>query len=279
MPSILLTGAAGIIGRTLREGLRGIHPLLLSDIADLDPAMEGEILRPADLTDFKAVRTAVEGAEVVIHLGGIPDEHDHAHIRAVNIDGTFHVLEAARQAGVQRIVFASSIHAVGGYPRPVLSGPTSPDLLGMDTPPRPDSLYGVSKVYGEALGQMYADRYGLEFVAVRICSFEPQPQDARHLSTWLSPRDAVQLFRRAAEAPLKDNFLTVAGISGNTRRWMRDDGWMQLGYIPQDDAELFATELEGKRGVPGSVAEQVQGGPTASPEYVGLADPKKYPLG
>ena len=194
---LLITGAAGEVGSALRsllpEHLGGQFSILrLTDNRDLGEAQAGEELAPADLTDFDAVLKVMQGVDAVIHLGGIADEDTYANIRAVNMDGTYNVLEAARQAGVRRVAFASSIHTVGFYPRSETISPT--------VPVRPDTYYGVSKVFGEALGRMYWERYGLEFVGVRICSFQPRPKDRRHLSTWLSPRDAAQLFARAVTA-------------------------------------------------------------------------------
>lgn len=262
--TVLLTGAAGQVGSALREGLRGRFPVLrLTDNRDLGVAQEGEEIILADLTNFDEVRAAMEGVDAVIHLGGIADEHTYERIRDVNFDGTYHVLEAARQAGVRRVAFASSIHTVGFYPRS--------ERIGPDVPVRPDTYYGVSKVFGEALGRMYWERYGVEFVGVRICSFQPKPKDARHLSTWLSPRDAVQLFEKAVTVP-DVGFLIVAGISGNTRRWMTPEGWDVLGYAPQDDAEIYAAEVEHLRGDPSHLTEQRQGGIFVDPAYRGLAD-------
>ncbi|GGK17330.1 TDP-glucose-4,6-dehydratase [Deinococcus malanensis] len=260
---VLITGAAGTIGRALREELRGRFPVLrLTDTRDLGEAQAGEEIVSADLTRFEDVLAAMQGVDAVIHLGAIADEHTYERIRAVNMDGTYHVLEAARQAGVRRIAFASSIHTVGFYPR---SETISPDV-----PVRPDTYYGVSKVFGEALGRMYWERYGLEFVSVRICSFQPHPKDRRHLSTWLSPRDATQLFSRAMTAP-DVGYLTVAGISGNTRRWMSAEGWDRLGYQPQDDAEAYASQVEHLHGDPDHITEQRQGGIFVDPNYTGLA--------
>lgn len=259
---VLITGAAGEIGSALRAAWTGQFPALrLTDQRDLGTAAPGEELVHADLTDFGQVSAAMDGVDAVVHLGGIPNEHTYGRIRDVNVDGTYHVLEAARQAGVRRVAFASSIHAVGYYPR---------EPIGPLVPVRPDTYYGVSKVFGEALGRMYFDRYGLEFVAVRICSFQPRPQDARHLSTWLSPRDAAQLFSRAVTAP-DVGYLIVAGISGNTRRWMTPDGWDTLGYAPQDDAEVYAAQVEAIHGPPDDLTEQRQGGIFVDPTYTGLA--------
>lgn len=265
--SLLITGAAGEVGSALRgllrEHLQGQFPIIrLTDNRDLGEARTGEELMPADLTDFDAVQKVMQDVDAVIHLGGIPDEDTYANIRAVNMDGTYNVLEAARQAGVGRVAFASSIHTVGFYPRSETISPT--------VPVRPDTYYGVSKVFGEALGRMYWERYGMEFVGVRICSFQPQPKDRRHLSTWLSPRDAAQLFARAVTAP-DVGFLLVAGISGNTRRWMSPEGWDVLGYVPQDDAEGYAAEVEHLHGDENDITEQRQGGIFVDSAYVGRA--------
>ncbi|GHG01716.1 TDP-glucose-4,6-dehydratase [Deinococcus piscis] len=264
---LLITGAAGEVGSALRsllrEHLQGQFPVIrLTDNRDLGEAQPGEEPMPADLTDFDAVLNVMQGVDAVIHLGGIADEDTYANISKVNMDGTYHVLEAARQAGVKRIAFASSIHTVGFYPRSETISPT--------VPVRPDTYYGVSKVLGEALGRMYWERYGLEFVGVRICSFQPRPKDRRHLSTWLSPRDASQLFARAVTTP-DVGFLVVAGISGNTRRWMSSEGWDVLGYAPQDDAESFAAEVEHLHGDENDITEQRQGGVFVNSAYVGRA--------
>ena len=261
-PRVLLTGAAGAVGGALRAALQGAFELILSDLRTPPGLQPHETFRAADLEDPAQVEAAMQGAQAVIHLGGIPDEDTFERLSAVNIGGTRHVLQAALNQRVRRVVFASSIHTVGYYPRG--------ERIGPQVPARPDTFYGVSKVAGEALGRMYWERYGLEFVAVRICSFQPRPQDARHLSTWLSPRDAAQLFRRGVETP-GVGYLTVAGISGNTRRWMTPEGWEVLGYLPQDDAERYAAELEDAHGDPASRAERYQGGVFTEPEYHGRA--------
>lgn len=264
---VLITGAAGEVGSALREGFRGQYPVLrLTDNRDLGEAQPGEEIIYADLTNLDEVRAAMDGVDAVVHLGGIPNEHTYERIRDVNMDGTYHVMEAAKQAGVKRVAFTSSIHTVGFYPRS--------EHIDPQVPVRPDTYYGVSKVFGEALGRMYFERYDIEFVAVRICSFQPQPKDRRHLSTWLSPRDAVQLFQRAIEAP-DVGFLIVAGISGNTRRWMTPEGWDVLGYAPQDDAEQYAAQVEHIHGDESDITEQRQGGIFVDSGYVGLAGEKK----
>lgn len=235
MNRILITGAAGAIGNTLRSGLRGIYEVLrLSDIRPLDAGTVGEELIEADLTDFDAVRPLMEGIECVVHLGGVPREGAWEAILENNIKGTYNVFEAARQGGVKRVVFASSNHVVGYY----RVGRTT----GVEEPPRPDSRYGVSKVFGEALGRLYADKHGLSVACLRIGSFRERPEDARQLSTWISPRDMVQLVRRSIDAPAY-HFIVLYGVSANTRaRWSNPDAAI-VGYSPEDDAEGYAADV------------------------------------
>jgi len=260
---VLITGAAGRIGQALRDGLRGRYGALrLTDAVDPGAARDGEEIILADLTEIGGLMEAMRDVDAVVHLGALADEADYEAIRRVNLDGTFHVFEAARVMGVRRVVFASSIHAVGFYPRG--------ERIGPDVPTRPDSLYGVSKVFGEAVGRLYADKYGLEVACVRICSFQERPRDRRHLSTWLSPRDAVQLTQRCLEAP-ELGFRIVAGISRNTRAWMTPEGWAEIGYEPQDDAEQYARDVEHIHGPEDDITEQLQGGVFVAPDYRGAA--------
>jgi len=235
MHRVLITGAAGAIGGTLRQGLRGRYPVLrLSDVAPLGTAGPGEELDGADLFDLSQVEAACRYVDAVVHLGGQPVEADWETVHRNNIVGTYNLFEAARRQGVRRVVFASSNHTIGYYRRA--------DRVGPDEPVRPDSRYGVSKVFGEALGRMYADKHGLEVVCLRIGSFRPEPQDVRMLSTWISPRDTVQLTRCALEAP-EIHFLVVYGVSANARGWWDDTVAASLGYRPQDDAESYAESV------------------------------------
>ena len=232
MDRILITGAAGEIGTTLRDGLRGTYALLrLTDRRPLGEAAPGEELVVADLADASALAHAMEGIECVVHLGGTPREAAWEAIHADNIVGTYNIFEAARAAGVRRIIFASSNHVIGYY--------RAARRVGIEEPPRPDSRYGVSKVFGEALGRMYADKHGLSVACLRIGSFRTEPQDWRQLATWISPRDTVQLVRRCIDAPAF-HFVVLYGVSANTRtRWL-NPGAELVGYQPQDNAEVYA---------------------------------------
>jgi uronate dehydrogenase len=228
-PLVLVTGAAGRIGRSLCVELpehgwrvRGF------DRSPVDGGVTG------DVRDAAALDAALDGAVAVVHLAGQPTEAPWPVIREANVEGTFQVFEAARRNGIGRIVFASSNHATGFTP-------VEPELP-VDGPPRPDTLYGVSKVFGEALGRYYADRYGLRVACVRIGTFAERPHDNRSLATWLSPADCARL----VDACLRAEHLSYAllwGVSANSRRTWRLDEAHALGYRPRDDAEAFAAEI------------------------------------
>jgi uronate dehydrogenase len=236
MQRVLITGAAGKVGRSLRTGLRGHYPILrLVDVAPQQPAEPGEEVITLDLNDRLATQAAMKDVDMVIHLAAVAHETDFDDILTGNITTTYSVFEAARRAGVRRVVFASSHHVVGFYPRGATLGP--------DDPVRPDSFYGVSKVFGEALGRLYAEKYGLQVVCLRIGSVAERPTRPRQLSTWLSPRDCVQLVRCCLDAPAV-GFMVVYGVSANSRSWWKDDAAASLGYRPQDNAEEFAPQVE-----------------------------------
>jgi uronate dehydrogenase len=243
--TVLLTGAAGRIGTVLRGGLpeRGWAVRCL-DVVPVPDERPGEEQVVADVTDLAAVLDAVGGAAAVVHLAGISGESTWPAISHSNIEGTYAVLEAARRAEVPRVVLASSNHATGYTPRP-----DGGLLREVDAPPRPDTYYGVSKVAMEALGSLYADRYGLDVVCLRIGSAFAEPTTTRQLSTWLSPRDTVSLVDAALTAP-SPGFSVVWGVSANTRNWWDLTAARALGYEPADDAEVFAEALIEVHGEP-----------------------------
>jgi uronate dehydrogenase len=250
-----LTGAAGQIAASMRPGLRErVARLRLIDVAPVQPAHPAEEVVQADLRDQRAMSEALEGTDGVLHLGGLANEADFHDLAEINIVGTFHVFEAARRAGTRRVLYASSNRLTGFYPTGTLVDP--------EMPPRPDGLYGVSKVAGEALGRLYADKFGLEVANVRIGSFEEAPQEARHLSTWLSPADCLAAFLAAMTAPAL-TYATFYAVSRNTRRWWSLRAGEALGFDPHDDAEGYAGIIPGAPPAP-SVP---QGGEYASPSY------------
>lgn len=264
---VLITGAAGGIGDLLRRGLRGRYPAIrLTDLADMAPAEAGEEVVKADLADYGAVETAVRGCDAVVHMGGIAVESTWPAIARSNIEGTYNVYEAARQCGVRRVVFASSNHAVGFWRRS--------ETIGPDAPTRPDSYYGLSKVLGEGLARLYADKHGLSSVCLRIGQFRVKPTNERMLSLWLSHRDMVSLARRSLEAQ-DIHFEIVYGISANTRAWYRNPGAERIGYRGEDNAEDFASEVLGNPQLEAEddIGALFHGGPFCSAGFDG--DPER----
>lgn len=253
MSTVLLTGAAGSIGTALRERL----PELGWSVRPFDrQPVDGEPGR--DVTSDADLDAAVPGVDAIVHLAGQPTEAPWPVIRDANIEGTFRVFEAARRHGVRRVVYASSNHATGFTPLPTDDG-----VLPADTPPRPDTLYGVSKVFGEALARYYADRYGLQVACLRIGTFAPRPPDRRSLSTWLSPDDCARLVDTCLRAPELD-YAVLWGISANTRRTWSLDEAQALGYRPQDDAEMHADSLTDAPALP---SDAFVGGGFTSPDF------------
>ncbi|MEU7023019.1 NAD(P)-dependent oxidoreductase [Streptomyces sp. NPDC046203] len=254
--TVVITGAAGRIGSAIRLGLREeAERLVLADRVALTAQSPVEEVRRFDLLDPDAVTAALEGADAVVHLGGVPDEAPLPELLEGNVLGTHHVLEGARRQGVGRVVLASSNRLTGFYP---VSTTVTPEM-----PPRPDGLYGMSKVAVEALGRLYADKFGLSVVCLRIGSFEPVPSEPRHLATWLSPRDCLGFVRAALTAP-DIGFAAVYAVSANKRRFWDLEAATALGYTPVDDSEPFAPRLAQEGDEDGS---EPQGGVFASPEF------------
>lgn len=236
MKTILLAGASGRIGRCLRYALRDDYRLVLFNRSAIDDLGPHETLARGDTTDAAAVERAARGADVIVDMAGVSDVAPFREkLLPTNILGTYNVFEAARVAGVPRVVYASTHHVVGYYP--------ASDRFDETAPYRPSSMYGVTKCFAEATGRLYADKAGLQVICLRIGFFRDRPLEERHLAVWISPADMGRLARCAIEAP-NVHFEIVYGISNNTRRWW-DLGRAQrvLGYEPQDDAEAYAAEL------------------------------------
>lgn len=255
MHRVLITGAAGRLGQVMRRGLAkpGRH-LNLTDMTSVDgdiPAVVG------DLSDMDFALSVVRDVDAVLHSAGIPDEAPFDELVAANVRATYNVFEAARVNDVPRVIFASSAHVVGFYPRDQVVDPSSPV--------RPDTVYGATKAFGEALGSLYADKHGLEVASLRIGSFRPSPENRRQLSTWLSERDAVQLVERCLTVPTLGHTI-VYGVSANKHRWWSDAGWEQVGFVPVDDGQDYASQIpeeldeQGARWHGGVFAEQTYSG-------------------
>ena len=263
MERILITGAAGKIGNALRNGLRGSYPLIrLLDIAPLGTAEAGEEIHSADIRDIAAMEKAMTGIDCVVHLAGASEEAAWEKVLPLNIEGCYNVFEAARRQGVKRVVFASSNHAVGFHRRE--------RFIDNTVAPRPDSRYGVSKVFGEALGRLYADKHGLSVACLRIGTFRvpDRPIDARGLLTWISHRDMVQLARRCIDHP-NYHFVIVYGVSKNLRSRWDNTNVKFLGYRPEDDSEMFAPEILAQGKKENEIAAQFHGAHYCPMEFSG----------
>ena len=242
MQRLLITGAAGNLGRILRDGLKGWVPILrLSDMADMGEAGEGEEIMPCDLGDFDAVMKLAEGVDGIVHLGGKSIEGEFETILNANLRGAYHIFEASRRAGGKRIMFASSNHAIGFHEREIRLDGTSAQ--------RPDSLYGLSKCFGEDLARYYFDKFSVESVSVRIGSCFPEPRDRRMLATWLSPGDFVSLIKCIFEAN-RVGATMVYGASANREQWWDNSHAGFLGWHPKDSSEQFRAKVEAATPVP-----------------------------
>ena len=263
MDTVLITGAAGGIGSRMRHLLKGIYPrLILSDRVTPTNLTSDEEFIAADLTDKSAIESLLEDVDGVLHLGGQAMEAEWGVIHEANIVGCYNLFEAARINGIRRVVFASSNHAIGYYPRHA--------RISVDHKVRPDSRYGVSKAFGEAVGSYYADNFGLGVMVIRIGNVDDYPVDERRLSIWISPRDLVQLVRIGLEHP-DLHYEIVWGTSDNARSWWDNEPARRLGYRPLDRAEDHrdrALANEAKR-TPSPIADYYQGGDICAEEFTG----------
>jgi uronate dehydrogenase len=257
---ILVTGAAGSIGRVVTVGLTDHgHEVVGLDRVPEPEGFDGS-WHAVDCADPDAVASvfAAENLGGVVHLAGHPDEAGLIDSFTSHTVTTAALLDAMVEHDVTRFVYAGSNHAVGRTPRP------RDGIISDDARPRPDTFYGVGKVAAEALMSLYADRYGLDAVSCRIGSFLPQPETARHLSTWLSPDDCVRMIEAALSATAP-GFAVLYGISANTQAWWDLEPGRRLGYEPRDDAEEFADRI-GVRPQDAAEASYV-GGPFALEQF------------
>ncbi|MBI1774503.1 MAG: NAD(P)-dependent oxidoreductase [Proteobacteria bacterium] len=235
---VLITGAAGAIGTTLRRGFRERYKhLRLMDIRLIPDLADNEAWIQADVADAASLERALEGVAGLVHLAGSGQPENLDSLVHVNLIGLVRIFDAARAAGVRRIVFASSNHAFGMYPITERVTPAHP--------PRPDSLYGAFKLLGETLLRYYYDKHRISSVSLRIGTFRPEPIDQRSLATWLSPADMVQLADKSLIHP-NPGCLVINGYSANTRIKTYDPNWDTLGYRPLDDAERHRDALKAK---------------------------------
>jgi NAD+ dependent glucose-6-phosphate dehydrogenase len=236
---VLITGAAGRIGTELTQRLKDRFDLRLQFHNNVpeSPLVDDYVI--ANIADYDAIAPAMSGVDSIIHLAGQPSwKSEWEDVHEANIVGHYNIYESARKAGVRRIVFASTNHVMGMYDRDT-AWPVYSDL-----PVRPDSLYGVSKAFGETLGRHYYDRFGMSIINLRIGWFLDKPTDEIGRYMWLSPRDFAQLVWRAIESDV--GYGTFYAISNNSsRNWDITDAIVKLGYRPQDDADLHLPPKQG----------------------------------
>ncbi len=235
MKKLVLTGAAGRLGSYLREPLSNMAETLVStDIADdVGKLYAGEQYVKADLTSLDEMTEVLKDADMVVHFGAYGDEGTFDTILGPNIIGAYNVWEAAYQNGVRRVVYASSVHAIGMHSR--TAG------IGLDAPHKPDTFYGLAKCFAEDLASMYWDKRGVESVCMRIFSCA-QVNNARALGTWLSYDDLIHLVEQSINTPVT-GFKVVFGISNNDRCPVDNSQADFLGYRPKDNAEQFAAQI------------------------------------
>lgn len=235
LKKLVLTGASGNLGNRLRGPLSKLcETLVTTDIVALPgDALGNETFVQADLADFDAMLSLLEGADMVVHFGAIGDERPFEDLLGPNFIGAYNIWEAAYRNKVRRVVYASSIHAVGMYPKT--------ERITVDTPHRPDTFYGLAKCFAEDLGRMYWEKRGVEAVCMRIlsCNAVTNP---RAVGSWLSYGDLVRLVERAIDTPVA-GFSIVYGVSDNDRSPVDNSGAQHLGYRPQDNAEEFAEQI------------------------------------
>lgn len=259
MKKIVLTGAAGALGNQLRAPLAKLcEELVSTDLVEaLDNIAGNESYVKADVGDAEAMMTLIEGADMVVHFGAIADEATFEEIMHSNFMGAYNVWNAAHKHGVRRIIYASSIHAMGMYPKTT--------HITTDMPHRPDTFYGLSKCFAEDMASMYWDKYGVEAVCLRIYSASGPVQNARALGSWLSYDDLIQMVEKSVTSPVV-GFTVIYGVSNNDRSPVDNSKAAFLGYRPKDNAEDYAEEILAKTPVvdPQDKAHMCHGGPFAT---------------
>ena len=255
LEKLLITGANGNLGSVCRKQLKTLAKTLrLSDRSGLGDAADHEEIVCCDLSDQSAVEALVEGCDGIVHMGGKDREGKWETIRNSNIEGLFNLYEAARKSSVTpRIVFASSNHVIGGYP--------VNERLDANSLPWPDGLYGLSKMFGEGLAQIYFDKFGIETACIRIGSCFPEPTNRRMLSTWMSHDDLMALIRRIFAVTVL-GCPVIYGVSANSAAWWDNHKTQFLGWKPKDSADQFQEKIEAEQPVldPADTANRYQGG-------------------
>lgn len=239
---ILITGAAGRLGSELRKGLAPLAARIRlagrKPFGDLEPHEEEAVF---DLSDMEATVAASQDCDAIVHFGGASLESPWQAILDSNIRGSYHIYEGARRHGAKRVIYASSVHAIGYHEVEA--------HIDVDAPVRPDSLYGVSKNFVESLSRLYWDKFGIESVCLRIFSSFPEPADRRMLWSYLSFADCVRLVEASLTAPRVGHTISF-GMSDNKVKTVDNRGANHLGYVPRDSSEPFRSKVEAKTAIP-----------------------------
>ena len=261
MTKVALSGASGNVGRILRIGLqnRGVELRSAGGTKPLQPLHDGEDVMHGDLRDPFVVDRLLKGIDVLVHMAGTSVERPLPEVIENNLIGLYQVYEGARRNGVRRIVFASSNHAFGMH--------SVDTKLRLDAEFRPDGLYGLSKVWGEAMARMYWDKHGIEGVSLRIgTAMGSPPENARHLSTWIGTEDLVQLVMRSIDAD-GIGYTAVWGVSANPRSYYDLSEGNAIAYRPVETAEAWASEILKQTNPLDPIAQQFQGGQFVTIDY------------
>ena len=238
--NILLTGAAGALGDQLREPLSKACKLLrVSDKEILNKTFNNEEVIQADLSNENEMLNLTKDIDCVVHMGGQSIEGSWHNVLNSNIIGMYNLYEGCRKNNVKRVIWASSVHTVGFYPRS--------QVIDNKAMPRPDSNYGLSKVFGESLAQYYWDKYQIETVSIRIYSSTPEPENQRVLSTWLSYNDLRRLIKACMESSNVEHSI-IFGVSNNDSILIDNRFANHIGYKPKDNAEEYRAKVEEKSG-------------------------------
>ncbi len=260
LKKLVLTGAAGRLGSYLREPLTQLADCLIStDIIDgIGNLYAGETYIKADLASLDDMLSVTQQADMIVHFGAYADEAPFEKLLGPNFIGSYNVWEAAYRNGLRRVVYASSVHAIGMHSR--TKG------IGLDAPHKPDTFYGLAKCFSEDLASMYWDKRGIESVCMRIFSCA-QVNNARALGTWLSYDDLIHLVEQSINTPVTE-FTVVWGISNNDRSPVDNSKANYLGYKPKDNAEQFAKVILAKTPVLdiNDIEHRFLGGPFAAVE-------------
>ncbi|MDH6232222.1 uronate dehydrogenase [Mesorhizobium soli] len=247
---ILITGAAGRLGSQMRKSLAPLASTIRLAARDpFDDLAANEEQAVFDLSDMEATIAATKDCDAIVHFGGAPMESPWETILDSNIRGSYHIYEGARKHGAKRVIYASSVHAIGYHEVEA--------HIPVDAPVRPDSLYGVSKNFVESLSRLYWDKFGIETVCLRIFSSFPEPADRRMLWSYLSFADCVRLVEAALTAPCVGHTISF-GISDNKVKTVDNSGANHLGFVPRDSSEPFRAAVEARTPIPDPKSSSVK---------------------